>query len=202
LEDMELLFQEMEQYAAENHVPIINERGRKAFLHVVQEKKPHRVLEIGMAIGYSTLQIAANSADDVKITTMELSEERVKTARSYIARSNYADRIRILSGDAGELLTSEAAKDAPFDFVFIDAAKGQYVDYFRKVEPLLSDSAVILADNVLFRGYVLSEEKPPRRFKTIVKRLREYLELVTKTPGYSTEILENGDGLAVTRREK
>jgi predicted O-methyltransferase YrrM len=76
------------------------------------------------------------------------------------------------------------------------------VDYFRKVEPLLSDSAVILADNVLFRGYVLSEEKPPRRFKTIVKRLREYLELVTKTPGYSTEILENGDGLAVTRREK
>lgn len=202
MEDMELLFQEMEQYAAENHVPIINERGRKAFLHVVQEKKPHRVLEIGMAIGYSTLQIAANSADDVKITTMELSEERVKTARSYIARSNYADRIRILSGDAGELLTSEAAKDAPFDFVFIDAAKGQYVDYFRKVEPLLSDSAVILADNVLFRGYVLSEEKPPRRFKTIVKRLREYLELVTKTPGYSTEILENGDGLAVTRREK
>ncbi|WP_033169524.1 O-methyltransferase [Selenomonas sp. ND2010] len=199
---MELLFQEMEQYAAENHVPIINERGRKAFLQVVQEKKPHRVLEIGMAIGYSTLQIAANSADDVKITTMELSEERVKTARSYIARSNYADRIRILSGDAGELLTSEAAKDAPFDFVFIDAAKGQYVDYFRKVEPLLSDSAVILADNVLFRGYVLSEEKPPRRFKTIVKRLREYLELVTKTPGYSTEILENGDGLAVTRREK
>lgn len=199
---MELLFQEMEQYAAENHVPIINERGRKAFLQVVQEKKPHRVLEIGMAIGYSTLQIAANSADDVKITTMELSEERVKTARSYIARSNYADRIRILSGDAGELLMSEAAKDAPFDFVFIDAAKGQYVDYFRKVEPLLSDSAVILADNVLFRGYVLSEEKPPRRFKTIVKRLREYLELVTKTPGYSTEILENGDGLAVTRREK
>ena len=202
MEDMELLFQEMEQYAAENHVPIINERGRKAFLQVVQEKKPHRVLEIGMAIGYSTLQIAANSADDVKITTMELSEERVKTARSYIARSNYADRIRILSGDAGELLMSEAAKDAPFDFVFIDAAKGQYVDYFRKVEPLLSDSAVILADNVLFRGYVLSEEKPPRRFKTIVKRLREYLELVTKTPGYSTEILENGDGLAVTRREK
>lgn len=202
MEDMELLFQEMEQYAAENHVPIINERGRKAFLQVVQEKKPHRVLEIGMAIGYSTLQIAANSADDVKITTMELSEERVKTARSYIARSNYADRIRILSGNAGELLTSEVAKDAPFDFVFIDAAKGQYVDYFRKVEPLLSDSAVILADNVLFRGYVLSEEKPPRRFKTIVKRLREYLELVTKTPGYSTEILENGDGLAVTRREK
>ncbi|WP_365690406.1 MULTISPECIES: O-methyltransferase [Selenomonas] len=202
MEDIELLFREMEQYAAENHVPIINERGRKAFLQVVREQKPHRVLEVGMAIGYSTLQIAVNSADDVKITTMELSEERVKTARSYIARSGYDDRIRILTGDAGELLAHEAVQDAPFDFVFIDAAKGQYVDYFHKIEPLLSDSAVILADNVLFRGYVCSEEKPPRRFKTIVKRLREYLELVTKTPGYSTVILENGDGLAVTRREK
>lgn len=199
---MELLFREMEQYAAENHVPIINERGRKAFLQVVREQKPHRVLEIGMAIGYSTLQIAANSAEDVTITTMELSEERVNTARSYIARSPYANRIRILSGDAGELLTEEAAKDAPFDFVFIDAAKGQYVDYFHKIEPLLADSAVILADNVLFRGYVCSEEKPPRRYKTIVKRLREYLALVTETPGYSTVILENGDGLAVTRRKK
>lgn len=202
MEDIELLFREMEQYAAENHVPIINERGRKAFLQVVREQKPHRVLEVGMAIGYSTLQIAVNSADDVRITTMELSEERVKTARSYIARSGYDDRIRILTGDAGELLVHEAVQDAPFDFVFIDAAKGQYVDYFHKIEPLLSDSAVILADNVLFRGYVCSEEKPPRRFKTIVKRLREYLELVTKTPGYSTVILENGDGLAVTRREK
>ncbi len=202
MKDMELLFREMEQYAAENHVPIINERGRKAFLQVVREQKPHRVLEIGMAIGYSTLQIAANSAEDVTITTMELSEERVNTARSYIARSSYADRIRILSGDAGELLTGEAAKDAPFDFVFIDAAKGQYVDYFHKIEPLLADSAVILADNVLFRGYVCSEEKPPRRYKTIVKRLREYLELVTKRPGYSTKIMENGDGLAVTRRKK
>ena len=202
MEDIELLFREMEQYAAENHVPIINERGRKAFLQVVREQKPHRVLEVGMAIGYSTLQIAVNSADDVKITTMELSEERVKTARSYIARSGYDDRIRILTGDAGELLAHEAVQDAPFDFVFIDAAKGQYVDYFHKIEPLLSDSAVILADNVLFRGYVCSAEKPPRRFKTIVKRLREYLELVTKTPGYSTVILENGDGLAVTRREK
>ena len=202
MEDMELLFQEMEQYAAENHVPIINERGRKAFLQVVREQKPHRVLEIGMAIGYSTLQIAANSAEDVTITTMELSEERVNTARSYIARSPYANRIRILSGDAGELLTEEAAKDTPFDFVFIDAAKGQYVDYFHKIEPLLADSAVILADNVLFRGYVCSEEKPPRRYKTIVKRLREYLALVTETRGYSTVILENGDGLAVTRRKK
>ena len=105
-------------------------------------------------------------------------------------------------GDAAELLTSAAPQAAPYDFVFIDAAKGQYLDYLRKVEPLLADEAVILADNVLFRGYVRSAEKPPRRFRTIVKRLREYIRVVTETPGYATEILENGDGLAVTRYQR
>lgn len=202
MEHIDLLFKEMEEYARQKHVPIINEGGRSVFLQAVKECCPHRVLEIGMAIGYSTLQIAKNGAKDVQITTMECSEERTAVAKAYIKRSGFADRIRILTGDAGQLLLEEASKGAPYDFVFIDAAKGQYVDYFRKIEPLLAEHAVILADNVLFRGYVRSKEKAPRRFRTIVKRLREYIALVTETPGYSTEIFEKGDGLAVTRRER
>lgn len=199
MEHMDLLFKEMEEYAQNNHVPIINARGRGAFLQVVRECCPHRVLEVGTAIGYSALQIARNGAADIQITTMELSEERAEIAKAYIKRAGFAGRIRILTGDAGQLLQEEAPKGAPYDFVFLDAAKGQYVDYFHKIEPLLAEQAVILADNVLFRGYVRSEEKAPRRFRTIVKRLREYLALVTENPKYSTEILENGDGLAVTR---
>ena len=200
MEQIDLLFREMEEYARENHVPIINERGRGAFLQAVRECRPHRVLEVGMAIGYSTLQIARNGAADIQITTMELSEERAEVAKAYIKRAGFAERIRVLTGDAGQLLLEEAPKAAPYDFVFLDAAKGQYVDYFHKIEPLLTENAVILADNVLFRGYVRSEEKAPRRFRTIVKRLREYIALVTENLKYSTEILENGDGLAVTRR--
>lgn len=195
---MEELLREMEGYAALHHVPIINEQGRKAFLQVVREAKPHRVLEIGTAIGYSSLLMAMNGAEDIEITTLELSDERIKTAQGYIDRSAYADRIRIMGGDAGEILTCQLTGQK-FDFVFIDAAKGQYVDYFHKIQPLLTDKAVILADNVLFRGYVQGGVPAPRRFKTIVKRLREYIELVN-TPPYVTEILENGDGLAVTRR--
>lgn len=195
---MEELLREMEGYAALHHVPIINERGRKAFLQVVREAKPHRVLEIGTAIGYSSLLIAMNGAEDIEITTLELSDERIKTAQGYIDRSAYAGRIRIMGGDAGEILTSQLT-GKKFDFVFIDAAKGQYVDYFHKVQSLLTENAVILADNVLFRGYVQGGVPAPRRFRTIVKRLREYIELVN-TPPYVTEILENGDGLAVTRR--
>lgn len=200
MEQIDLLFREMEEYARENHVPIINERGRGVFLQVVRECRPHRVLEVGMAIGYSTLQIARNGAADIQITTMELSEERAEVAKAYIKRAGFAERIRVLTGDAGQLLLEEAPKAAPYDFVFLDAAKGQYVDYFHKIEPLLTENAVILADNVLFRGYVRSEEKAPRRFRTIVKRLREYIALVTENPKYLTEILEDGDGLAVTRR--
>ncbi len=202
MEAIENLLAEMEQYAQENHVPIINERGRAAFLRVLEECRPRRVLEIGTAIGYSALQIAHHGAEDVTITTLELSADRSKTAQAYIDRSIYAERIHIHTGDAAELLTSAAPQAAPYDFVFIDAAKGQYLDYLRKVEPLLADEAVILADNVLFRGYVRSAEKPPRRFRTIVKRLREYIRVVTETPGYATEILENGDGLAVTRYQR
>ena len=189
----------MESYAALHHVPIINERGRQAFLQVVQEAKPHRVLEIGTAIGYSSLLMAQHGAADIEITTLELSDERIKTAQGYIDRSAYADRIHIMGGDAAENLLKLQWTGQKFDFVFIDAAKGQYVDYFHKIQPMLADKAVILADNVLFRGYVKGDVPTPRRFKTIVKRLREYIELVSQPP-YVTEILENGDGLAVTRR--
>jgi len=193
------LLREMEGYAALRHVPIINERGRQAFLQVVREARPHRVLEIGTAIGYSSLLMAQNGAADIDITTLELSDERIKTAQGYIDRSAYADRIHIMGGDAAENLLKLQMTGQKFDFVFIDAAKGQYVDYFHKIQPMLAAKAVILADNVLFRGYVKGDVPTPRRFKTIVKRLREYIELVSQPP-YVTEILENGDGLAVTRR--
>lgn len=196
---MKKLLEDMEDFAAKNHVPIINECGRKAFLDIVRQTKPKKVLEIGTAIGYSTLLIAANAAEDVKITTLELDVNRYNEAREYIARSPYEKNIKQYLGDAGELLVNLQASNEEFDFVFIDAAKGQYLDYLNKIQPMLTANAVILADNVLFRGYVRSNEKPPRRYRTIVKRLREYIEVVTAPP-FSTQILENGDGLAVTRR--
>ncbi|HAF32309.1 MAG TPA: O-methyltransferase, partial [Anaerovibrio sp.] len=96
------LIAEMEEYGRSNHVPIINEKGMPVLLEVVRQKKPHRVLEIGTAIGYSALLIANNSADDVEIDTLELSQERAATARAYIDRTVYKDCIRIHVGDAGE----------------------------------------------------------------------------------------------------
>ena len=197
-ESLAALLAEMKAYGEANHVPIININGLKVLVEAVKAAKAHRVLEIGTAIGYSTLYIADNSADGVEIITLELSEERAAEARAFIDRSPYKDNIKIMTGDAGENLLQLQGK---FDLVFIDAAKGQYPDYFRKVHPLLADDAVIIADNVLFRGYVRGGVEAPRRFRTIVKRLREYIDLLENSQEFQTEIFENGDGLAVSWRK-
>lgn len=196
---MEALFKQMEDFAKENKVPIINENGRKVFIEIIKKYKPQRVLEIGTAIGYSALLTTYYGAENAKIISLELDEERAKQAQDFINQSAYREQIKIILGDAAKNI-EKLDKNYKFDMVFIDAAKGQYPDYLQKVLPLLADDGIILADNVLFRGYVMSEEKPPRRYKTIVKRLREYIAMVSDTDKFTTEIFENGDGLALTKR--
>ena len=186
---MEALFKQMEDFAKENKVPIINENGRKVFIEIIKKYKPQRVLEIGTAIGYSALLTTYYGAENVKIISLELDEERAKQAQDFINQSAYKEQIEIILGDAAENI-EKLDKNYKFDMVFIDAAKGQYPDYLQKVLPLLADDGIILADNVLFRGYVMSEEKPPRRYKTIVKRLREYIAMVSDTDKFTTEILK------------
>lgn len=190
----------METFAKANHVPIINENGRKVFIEIVQTYRPQKVLEIGTAIGYSALLTAHYSnKPNTQITSLELSPERASLAQEFIDKSPYAKQIEIILGDASaNLLTLNP--DDKYDMIFIDAAKGQYPDYLTKIIPHLSPKGIILADNVLFRGYVKSTEKPPRRYKTIVKRLRQYLAMLEANPDFTTTIYENGDGLALSVR--
>lgn len=197
---MQTLFTTIENFARENHVPIINENGRKVFIDIVKKYRPKRVLEIGTAIGYSALLTAHHSNQpDIKIISLELSPDRAATAQEFIDQSPYREQIEIILGDAGENILS-LNRAQKFDMIFIDAAKGQYPDYLTKVLPLLADDGIILADNVLFRGYVKSTEKPPRRYKTIVKRLRQYLSMLENNPDFTTTIYENGDGLALSTK--
>ena len=194
---MNELLLEMRTFADQQGVPVLRQEAERLLRLLMERYQPLRILEIGTAIGYSAL-LMAQLVPNCRILTLEKDEERIRDAQRFWQRDpGISERIRLWEGDAAERLS---ALNETFDFVFIDAAKGQYVDYFHKVLPLLTDRAVIVADNVLFRGYVQREEKPPRRYKTIVKRLREYIALVTHTPGFQTEIHENGDGLAVTRR--
>ncbi|HWR44912.1 O-methyltransferase [Sporomusa sp.] len=185
----------MKDYAAAHNVPIISLEGGQLLQEVAAAGKPAAVLEIGTAIGYSTLLLAANMAPGGQITTIEQDGDRIAVAKQFLAEAGVLTQINIIAGDAGEVLPQLAGK---FDLVFIDAAKGQYLDYLYKVLDKLSPEAVVIADNVLFRGWVLDEKATPKRFRTIVKRLKAYLDFVANDLRFKTTIYHIGDGMAVS----
>ena len=193
------LFDEMERYAAATGAPILRAAERAVFLAVLREAKPRRILDIGTAIGYSALLAMAHGAPDATAVTLERDERMADTAARFFARSPYAGRITLLRGDAGKLLPTLSPG---FDFVFIDAAKGQYPDYWDKIQPLLGERAVVVADNVLFRGLVEGDAFVEHRYRTMVYRLREYLAVTALDPSFTTELFEAGDGLAVSWRNR
>jgi predicted O-methyltransferase YrrM len=189
------LFKEIEEYATEYNVPIINKISGSLLIEAVKTKQPKSILEIGTAIGYSALLMAHYMPKDSKIITIEQDATRIDIAYDYIARAGRTEQIQLLDGDASNILLQ---LEGTFDMVFIDAAKAQYLDYLSKIIDKLSIGAVVIADNVLFRGMVMSEEPPLRRYKTIVKRLKEYLEFVKTDPRFSTTIYHDGDGVAIS----
>ena len=190
------VMKELEFEAETYNIPIIRESERQLLFKTVYENKPKRILEIGTAIGFSAL-LMATANDDVIIDTVEKDTKRFERAKKAIEDANMTERINCISGDADKVI-SELSEN--YDFVYLDGPKGQYLNHLKKIEKILSEKAVIVADNVLFKGLVKSGEYPPHRYRTIVMRLREYLEYVNRE--YSTEIYEEGDGMAISFRNK
>ncbi len=188
----------METYALKNHVPIIEPEVGQLLKLILKIKKPKRILEIGTAIGYSS-SLMAETIDSVEIITIERREDMVKLAETNISKLGYEDRIRVLHGDAEEVLDN---LDGTFDLIFLDAAKGQYLNFLEKSLPYLKKEGLVISDNVLFKGMVASDELVVRRKKTIVKRLREYLDYINEMDGYISSIIPIGDGVALTYREE
>jgi len=189
------LLKKIETYADENNIPIINKVSSQLLIDVIKKEQPMSVLEIGTAVGYSALLMAQHMPEGGKIITIEQDANRIDTAYDFIAKAGCSEQIQLLDGDASSLLVQ---LEDTFDMVFIDAAKGQYLDYLQKIMDKLSVGAVIVADNVLFRGMVMSQEPPLKRYRTIVKRLREYLDFVSLDPRFVTEIHNDGDGVAIS----
>ena len=182
-------------YAVLNKVPILRESEVHLFEELIGLYQPSRVLEVGTAIGYSTLLLAKRAAPDAEVVSVELDEKRHSMAQYYINQSKYKDQITLHLGDANEVLTQ---LEGTFDLVFLDGPKGQYGKQLELIEPHLAPQAVILADNVLFRGYVRGDKEAPHRYKTIVKRLREYLDMVEDKTKFNTTIYPLGDGMSVS----
>lgn len=190
------VMKELEFEAETYNIPIIRESERQLLFKTVYENKPKRILEIGTAIGFSAL-LMATANDDAIIDTVEKDTKRFERAKKAIEDANMTERINCISGDADNVISELSAN---YDFVYLDGPKGQYLNHLKKIEKILSEKAVIVADNVLFKGLVKSGEYPPHRYRTIVVRLREYLEYVNRE--YSTVIYEEGDGMAISFRNK
>ena len=190
------LCDEMEKYAHENFVPIIR-KEMESFLRVMVEiKKPKRILEVGTAIGYSAIMMASVMPDDCTITTIENYEKRIPIARANIEKAGMNDRIRLIEGDAMEVIPGLEEK---FDFVFMDAAKGQYINFLPHVMKKLQPEAVMISDNVLQEGDIIeSRFGIERRNRTIHSRMREYLYQLKNMEEFHTTIVPIGDGITVS----
>ena len=188
--------EKIKEKALEEHVPIIMDDTLEVVDKILKELKPKKILEIGTAVGYSAMCFSEYLEDGGKIDTIERDLERVEQARENIVKVEVAEKINILAGDAVEILPTLNEK---YDMVFIDAAKGKYPFFLKEALRMLNDNGIILADNVLYKGYVMSDYNKHKQ-RTAVRNLREYIAEVTQNPDLETEILEVGDGLAVTRK--
>ena len=181
--------------ALENHVPIIMDDTLEVLDKILKEVKPQRILEIGTAVGYSAMCFSEYLEKDGKIDTIERDEERIAEARVNIEKVGVADKINIYEGDAVEILPTLNEK---YDVVFIDAAKGKYPFFLKEALRMIKPNGIILADNILYKGYVMSDYNKHKQ-RTAVRNLREYIKEVTENPNIETEILEVGDGLAISK---
>lgn len=192
----EPLLEEIEREALETDVPIIR-KEMKSFLKVLMAMtKPSQILEVGTAVGFSALVMSAYAPEGCKITTIEKYEKRIPIARENFKRAGKESDITLIEGDALEVMKGLAG---PYDFVFMDAAKGQYIHYLPEVTRLLSDGGILVSDNVLQDGDVIeSRFAVERRNRTIHGRMREYLFELKHSPVYETSILPLGDGVAIS----
>jgi predicted O-methyltransferase YrrM len=192
-------FKEMEQYAKENNVPIMELTGIETMLQFLRIQQPKTILEVGTAIGYSTLRMAF-ALSEATVVTIERNEERYNAAEKYINMTEKANQIQLIKGDALEV-EEEIKSFAPFDTIFIDAAKGQYKRFFEMYSKYLSDGGVIFTDNILFKGLVYSKEKiSNRRRRSLVKKISEFNNWIMNHPEYDTVILPVGDGIAISKK--
>ena len=191
---------EIEKYALETEVPIIRRSMQSLLKFLLQFSKPRNILEVGTAIGFSALLMSEYGPADCHITTIEKYEKRIPLARENFARAGAQDRITLLEGDAIEILQE---LDGFYDLIFMDAAKGQYINFLPDILRLLSPGGLLVSDNVLQDGDIIqSRFAVTRRNRTIHARMREYLYELKHHPGLETVILPVGDGVTLSVKKE
>ena len=186
----------IKQKALEEHIPIIMDDSLEVISKILKDKRPNRILEIGTAVGYSAICFSEYLNEGGVIDTIERDEERIAQAKENIKKAEVEEKINIFEGDAVEILPTF---DNKYDVVFIDAAKGKYPIFLNEALRMLNKEGIIFADNVLYKGYTLSDYNKHKQ-RTAVRGLRTYLKELEEKHDFETEILEVGDGLTISRK--
>lgn len=191
-----LELEKIKKEALDEHIPIIMDDTLEVLENRLKDIKLNRILEIGTAVGYSAICFSEFLEDGGVIDTIEREEERVIKAKENIKKAEVEDKINIFLGDAVEILPTLNEK---YDMIFIDAAKGKYPFFLNEALRLINSNGIIIADNVLYKGYVMSDYNKHKQ-RTAVRNLREYIKEIQENPLLETEILEVGDGLSISKR--
>lgn len=187
----------VKEKALEDHIPIIMDDTLNVIKNILEKENPKRILEIGTAVGYSA-SMFAKYAPNAIIDTIELNEERYNEAKINVQKIGVDDRINLYLGNAVEILPT---LNFEYDIVFIDANKGKYPVFLQEGIRLIKPEGIIIADNVLYKGYVMSDYNKHKQ-RTAVRHLREYIKEAMENPILESKILEVGDGIAITKVHK
>lgn len=185
----------IKQKALQDHIPIIMDDTLAVIKKYLEKEKPQKILEIGTAVGYSAICFTQFLDENGQIDTIERDAQMVKEAKENIKRVKISKKINIYEGDAVEILPTLNGK---YDVIFIDAAKGKYPFFLKESLRMIRKNGIIFADNILYKGYVMSDYNKHKQ-RTAVRNLREYIKEVCENPNLKTEILDVGDGLAVSQ---
>lgn len=191
--------QKLREYAEQNNVPILRADAAAFMRTLVSLKMPTRILEVGTAIGYSAILMSECSPES-KIDTIEINPDSVVLARENIRKADKSDKIRVIAGDGAEVLS---ALKNPYDMIFMDAAKGQYINLYDDVMRLLNVGGLLVCDNCIFYGKVFDKpEEAPHKHRTIVNNLRAFLEKMMADDRLQACLLDVGDGMAIATKIK
>ena len=191
---------QIEQFALKTNVPVIRPQTQSFLKLLLAVKQPKEILEVGTAIGFSALLMSEYGPSDCRVTTIEKYEKRILIAKENFKKAGREDKIRLVEGDALEALKD---LEGPYDFIFMDAAKGQYIHFMPDILRLMPIGGLLVSDNILQDGDILeSRYAVTRRDRTIHGRMREYLYTIKHHDQLRTDILPIGDGVTVSVRMK
>lgn len=192
----EEILNEIKLKALQEHVPILQDESLKLIKLILKLTVPKNILEIGTAVGYSAINFCLELNENVNIKTIEIKEDMYNIAMNNISNMHLEEKIKVINDDATKFLPT-LDEDCKYDVVFIDAAKGQYLVFLENAIRLVKNGGVIIADNVLFKGRVLSDYNE-HKHRTAVNRLRKYITLINDDKRLESTVLNIGDGVAIS----